>query len=75
MSRFFVAALVGPDDHSNAVNVGIGISLCGPQRQWSIGLGQSHPSFQGPERCNARLYRRGRKSPGALLSYRLLPVK
>ena len=57
------------------VNVCIGISLRGPQWQWSNGLGQPAPACQGSGRRHARMHRRGRKSPRALLSHRLLPVK
>jgi hypothetical protein len=63
------------DDRCNALNVGVGISMPGPQCQWSIGLGLGHLFEQGPVVCNAQVYTRRRGSPGEFLLYRPLSVK
>jgi hypothetical protein len=59
------------DDRCGGVNVGVGISMPGPQFQWSIDLGLRHLFSQGLEICGAPLSCCGRdRLPYCLLSVR-----
>jgi hypothetical protein len=62
-------------DRFNSVNICIGILLCRPQYQWSIGLGQPHLTRQGPGGCATRVCRRRRDGWREPLPDYLLSVK
>jgi hypothetical protein len=70
---FFRSSPRGHDDRCNGHNVGIGISLPGPQSQWSVGLGLWRLPWQGAGNCHAEVYNRRWKFEWGLLPYRLLP--